>query len=143
MREPFLSHVQPLRLATPTRTHTPIPSLLERLRGTNRGRKYARKLAMINGTLREGLSNYQDDEKEGPAKGPACCRNCGSIAHPTYDCELKGNHIGVPNLSVREFFDQEYAAFCIAVGEQVPTRDSSNAGDAEAAMNSFYNELDM
>lgn len=116
------------------------------MRGTNGGRKYRRKLAEINGTLREGLHGDDDaagGSQGGPSKGSQCCRNCGSIAHITYDCELKGTHVGVPHMTVRDYFDQEYASFCQAVGEQVPTKDAASAVDAEAAISSFYNELDM
>ncbi len=44
-------------------------------------------------------------------------------------------------MSVREYFDQEYVAFCNAVGEKVQARDSAPSVDAEAAMSSFYQEL--
>jgi splicing factor 1 len=89
-------------------------------------RAQLRKLAEINGTLREGRDDdiMGDQSERRGGGGSSCCRNCGATAHITYDCESKGTHVGVPNLSVREFFDNEYASFCMAVGEAVPSKDS-------------------
>lgn len=44
-------------------------------------------------------------------------------------------------MSVREYFDAEYAAFCAVVGETPPSMDAKPAVDAEMAMSSFYEEL--
>lgn len=42
---------------------------------------------------------------------------------------------------VFQFFNQEYAAFCHAVGEAVPEVNPTNEKEAELAMDSFYSEL--
>jgi splicing factor 1 len=106
-----------------------------------------RKLAEINGTLRAGSEFGGPDRRAGPAgagsSNSAVCRNCGSGAHPSYDCPEHGNVIGVRNMPVREFFYQEYANFCREVGEAPPAPLAQlGTVDAEAAMSAFYNDLE-
>jgi splicing factor 1 len=108
-------------------------------------RAQLRKLAEINGTL---VGDDQFNLGGGPSSGSALasgaipnCRNCGSPQHPTYNCLDRGNAVGIPSLSVKEFFDQEYALFCKAVGEKIPDPSQDTGPDAEAAMASFYDEI--
>lgn len=127
-------------------------------------RAQLRKLAEINGTLRDQSNDEIMGDQSAPRHLSNVCRNCGSGAHPTYDCvsgrrigatrcggavfdacrcaqEGRGTHVGISSMTVREYFDQEYVAFCMAVGEKVQSRDSAPSVDAEAAMTTFYEEL--
>lgn len=113
-------------------------------------RAQLRKLAEINGTLMGHEESFsRGGGGPGGGSGPSAgrgfigCINCGAPNHPTYDCIQPGNRVGVPNMSVREYFDMEYASFCVAVGERVPDPSSERGRDAAAAMESFYEELNL
>jgi splicing factor 1 len=50
-------------------------------------RAQLRKLAEINGTLRDGLNDdIMGDQSGQRAPDRTVCRNCGVTTHPTYDC---------------------------------------------------------
>jgi splicing factor 1 len=108
-------------------------------------RAQLRKLAEINGTLMGHEEAYAASASGGGSASrraaAAVCRNCGSSSHATYDCQQRGDRVGVPSMTVRELMQREYAAFCRAVGEQEPDITASNEAEAEQAMSSFYSEL--
>ncbi len=107
-------------------------------------RAQLRKLAEINGTLMGHEEAYAASASSGSAArraAAAVCRNCGSSSHATYDCQQRGDRVGVPSMTVRELMQREYAAFCRTVGEQEPDITASNEAEAEQAMSSFYSEL--
>lgn len=99
-----------------------------------------RKLAEINGTLKEELWDDVAGGTSGPrVRASQSCRVCGATIHQTYDCTENGNgSIGVPGMSVREYFYKEYVKFCEAIGEKPP---QFNKVDDETVLSNFYEEL--
>jgi len=72
-------------------------------------RQQLRKLAEINGTLRDHMWN-QGGESRTWQPADVHCAICGEVSHPTSDCPMKGK-VGKTKI------DQEYEAFLTEIGE--------------------------
>ena len=92
------------------------------------------------GTLKEELwDDVSGASSSMRSRASIVCRNCGAAIHQTYDCTEKGNgNVGVPHMSVREYFHNEYVKFCESVGEKPP---AFNRVDDETVLSNFYEEL--
>lgn len=75
-----------------------------------------RKLAEINGTLRDHL-NFSFEKNSYDAN--VCCSICGEASHPTQDCPMKGRQVSKQKL------DEEYESFLAEIGSS-----SSGGGSA-------------
>jgi len=79
-------------------------------------RQQLRKLAEINGTLRDNMWGRRDLERnfDGPQ---VSCAFCGDFGHPSRDCPVKSSGgAGVPRTKI----DSEYENFLAEIGEGAP-----------------------
>jgi len=76
-------------------------------------RQQLRKLAEINGTLRDTVWK-RDRDSEGPAPWTVQCSICGENSHPTRDCPMRGKPAGVGG--ERTKMDAEFESFLSEIG---------------------------
>jgi len=97
-------------------------------------RAQLRKLAEINGTLRDNM--WQNTSRTW-ASADVYCKYCGEISHPTVDCPLKGKQVD------KEKIEAEYSNFLQEIGVD----DTSSAAnvvartEAEKSYEEFMNSL--
>jgi len=103
-------------------------------------RAQLRKLAALNGTLREGL--WDDDTTSGGtgASKRKRCANCSNYIHQTHECEERAKAytqaIG-SDLTVKDFLEEKYKLWCDSINETYGTV----VIDTNQAMSEFYGEL--
>jgi len=96
-------------------------------------RAQLRKLAEINGTLRD---NMWAPTGRTWASSDVYCKYCGEISHPTADCPLKGKQID------REKIEAEYSNFMAEIGVDDGTAAAVSARtDAEKSYEEFMTSL--
>lgn len=119
-------------------------------------RKQLRKLAELNGTLKDNNYGFEREQREGRnGGGPSIqCRWCGETSHPSSDCTLRGNIQGGPPTSAAsaagpKLVTKEYYDLMVSVGEDVsgmavignndnnPASSSSNTGEKEEGFSAF------
>jgi len=90
-------------------------------------RQQLRKLAEINGTLRDNAFEPVMKTWNSP---DVFCKHCGEISHPTYDCPLKDQPVN------RQVVDKEYEDFMNEIFS-----DNVNKTDSEKNYEKFMAEL--
>jgi len=96
-------------------------------------RAQLRKLAEINGTLRDNM--WQPTGRTW-ASADVYCKYCGEISHPTMDCPLKGKAVD------KEKIESEYESFLKEIGvEDGPPTSSASRTEAEKSYEEFMNSL--
>lgn len=119
-------------------------------------RKQLRKLAELNGTLKDANYGYEREERHRRVGGfDVLCRWCGESSHPSSDCTMRGRSTGtartngppsLPNgqkLVTREFYD-----LMLSLGEDVsgmivqdanqPSNPGSNAQSSTNSKDDSY-----
>jgi splicing factor 1 len=96
-------------------------------------RAQLRKLAEINGTLRDNM--WQPTGRTW-ASADVYCKYCGEISHPTMDCPLKGKAVD------KEKIESEYENFLKEIGvDGGPAVSSASRTEAEKSYEEFMNSL--
>eukprot|EP01126_Amoeba_proteus_P009470 TRINITY_DN1358_c0_g2_i4.p1 TRINITY_DN1358_c0_g2~~TRINITY_DN1358_c0_g2_i4.p1 ORF type:complete len:395 (+),score=84.77 TRINITY_DN1358_c0_g2_i4:62-1246(+) len=93
-------------------------------------RAQLRKLAEINGTLRDNV--WQPTGRTWTS-ADVYCKHCGEISHPSSDCPLKGKKVAA------EVINSEYDNFMSEIG--ISSNDAATANDTEKSYEEFMNSL--
>ena len=86
-------------------------------------RKQLRKLAELNGTLKDNNYGFEREQREGRLGPPGgiVCRWCGETSHPSSDCTMRGR--GPPPSTAPpqglKVVTQEYYDLMMSIGEDV------------------------
>lgn len=91
-------------------------------------RKQLKKLAEINGTLRD---NVFEPLSRNWSSADVYCKHCGEISHPSQDCPMKNMPID------KNLVDSEFDSFMQEIG--LPSH--TYTGDEEKDMNKFMEEI--
>jgi len=94
-------------------------------------RQQLRKLAEINGTLRDNAWNQPMARTW--TSPDVYCKHCGEISHPTYDCPLKDQPVN------KQVIDDEYHNFM----SEIMNEDEGSKTEAEKRYESFMEELNQ
>jgi len=95
-------------------------------------RAQLRKLAEINGTLRDNM--WQPTGRTWTS-ADVYCKYCGEISHPTSDCPLKGKPIN------KDQIESEYSSFMSDIGISDNQPDEKTKTEAEKSYEDFMNSL--
>jgi splicing factor 1 len=88
-----------------------------------------RKLAEINGTLRENI--WGPATQRTWTTPNVYCKHCGEISHPTSDCPLKAKQVN------KEQLNDEYANFMASLGLDPSSSTANNQKDKDSVEKSY------